>query len=103
PGERLPQLDPPRRYFVCLAALLASAAAPSARAQSAPPSYPRTYAFDTGSVAAPREEPAITIGFLVDVPGASWLRLHFSDVELGRNGKLRMLSLSDGALQELDG
>jgi hypothetical protein len=39
---------------------------------------------------------------LVHTPGASWTRLYFSDVHLDRGSRLRVTSLFDGEVQELD-
>jgi V8-like Glu-specific endopeptidase len=39
---------------------------------------------------------------LVQIPGAVWLRLHFSEYDLGRNSTLTITSLQDGGDQRLD-
>lgn len=39
---------------------------------------------------------------IVEVPGATWLRLYFENVSLGRESYVRITSLEDGAVQILD-
>ncbi len=39
---------------------------------------------------------------LIQIPGAVWLRLHFSEYDLGRNSTLIITSLQDGGDQRLD-
>ena len=59
----------------------------------------QAYVVDSGIVAPPQDSSAVTIGFLVDVPGATSTRLRFSDVQLGPGSVLRLMSLADGGLQ----
>jgi V8-like Glu-specific endopeptidase len=53
-------------------------------------------------------EPAIVIAYVVEQPGAEWIRLHFDDISLagdvygGTASTLRLTSVLDGALQTLD-
>ncbi|MBL8860140.1 MAG: hypothetical protein JNL28_16640 [Planctomycetes bacterium] len=75
--------------------LLFALASPPAVAQS----VEHAYVFDSGFVPAPSAGATITIGFVVDVPGATSLRLRFSDVELAGGAQLRIVSLADGAKQ----
>ncbi len=77
---------------VCCALVLAAPLA-------SPQGVEHAYVVDSGLVGAPKQAAAVTIGFVVDVPGASWLRLQFSDVELAGGSSLRIVSLLDGALQ----
>lgn len=39
---------------------------------------------------------------IVEVPGATWLRLYFENVNLGRDSYVKLTSLQDGAVQILD-
>lgn len=77
-----------------LAVPLASAA------QSDLPSVRCAYAYDSGWVESPLDEPAIVISQLVVVRGAEWLRLSFRSIELGQ-ATLRLVSARDGGVQEL--
>lgn len=81
------------KHALALCALVLSA--PFARSQS----VEHAFVLDTGLVAAPHAAAGVTIGFAVDMPGASWLRLRFSDVELASGASLRIVSLLDGGLQ----
>lgn len=38
----------------------------------------------------------------IDLPEATWIRLYFEDVKLGRDSKIKITSLKDGATQILD-
>lgn len=78
-----------------LLACLVGCSAPLARAQS----VEQAYVVDSGVVAAPRDAAGITIGFVVEIPSASWLRLRFSDIDLAGGAGLRIVSLADGAVQ----
>jgi hypothetical protein len=69
--------------------------APALHAQS----VEHAFVVDSGPVAAPQDAAGITIGFLVDSPGATWLRLRFSDIQLATGAGLRIVSLADGAVQ----
>lgn len=83
------KLAPFRGAWLC--ALLA----PICAAQS----VEHAYVVDSGAVAAPSSAPAVTIGFVVTVPGSTSLRLRFSDIDLGSGASLRIVSLADGGLQ----
>jgi V8-like Glu-specific endopeptidase len=54
------------------------------------------YAFNDGT------STSTVIAFHVYEPGAQWLRLYFSDIELGTGAFLRITSLKDGYYQTLD-
>ncbi len=88
----------------CLLILgIIGAAAPSARGQPAPLPFhvePRQIHSDvhSGKQAVPRA--AFTQ--VVQVPGAAWLRLHFSHHQLGDRSYLTITSLLDGGRQRLD-
>lgn len=84
-------MRPPRIWLALAVVLLGH----SSRAQSVEYSY----VVDSGPIAAPAATSAITIGFLVEIPGTTALRLRFSDVELAGGAQLRVMSLQDGALQ----
>lgn len=81
-----------KQALAMLAVSLVAASAPAQEIEQA-------YVVDSGVVAAPAAGSAVTIGFLVEVPGASSLRLRFSDVRLGGAAVLRCMSLLDGAMQ----
>ncbi|MDZ4773992.1 MAG: hypothetical protein SGI72_12755 [Planctomycetota bacterium] len=69
--------------------------AAGARAQS----LEHAYVVDSGFVADPLDSADITIGFEVEIPNASWLRLRFSDIDIASSASLRIVSLADGAVQ----
>jgi V8-like Glu-specific endopeptidase len=81
----------------------------AARGQTAaPPSLPIDARHDSGWVSNEGREPAIVIAYVVEQPGAEWIRLHFDDISLagdvygGTASTLRLTSVLDGALQTLD-
>lgn len=57
------------------------------------------YVVDSGIVPARGATSGVTLGFLAEIPSATSLRLRFSDVELGTDAKLRLMSLADGGVQ----
>jgi hypothetical protein len=77
---------------------------------SPPPSHDVPWPSDSGNVAAPRKGSGAEVVYrtTVFVPHATWLRLKFDSVELngiveeGTGATLRMTSLGDGAVQELN-
>jgi len=91
-----------------LAALVAGLLAVRAHAQGAPPSQLVPLVIDSGWVASPSAQTMVVASFPVVVDGAEWMRLHFSDVSLagdvlaGTGSILRITSLQDGAVQELN-
>ncbi len=85
------------RTLLLLAAAFLCAPAP-ARGQMSVPSYEIRRVHDTGPVAAPTGSAAT---FAVDVPGAPWLQVRFSAIELPAGALLR-LTARDGAVQEFD-
>ena len=90
-----------------LAAIL-SLSLPAAAQVQAPPSTELVYHHDSGAVANEGAATDVVISFPVVVQDASWMRLAFSVVELagdplaGTGSKLRLTSLLDGGVQELD-
>ena len=85
-------MAPPRLGTAILAAL---SAAP-ALAQTAPP--PSVRIACPGSIAATGGPSS----FVVEQPGAVWLRLHFASVDLPQGARLRIVSALDGGEQVLD-
>ncbi|MCK6446994.1 MAG: hypothetical protein L6Q99_11425 [Planctomycetes bacterium] len=92
-----------------LAVVLTLLASASAIAQEAPPpSRLLPYPVDSGVVSNATGELAVIASFPVEVRGATWVRLHFSDVLLGGSPEaanasiVRVTSYLDGATQELD-
>jgi V8-like Glu-specific endopeptidase len=86
---------------VALAALWCAPAA----AQDTPPSQVVDLSYDTGPVQNSGSTLAVVASFPVNITGAEWLRLHFSEVTLsgdvlaGTGSILRITSLYDGAEQ----
>ncbi|MCH7975095.1 MAG: hypothetical protein IIC18_00895, partial [Bacteroidetes bacterium] len=74
-------------------------------AQTAPLSYRmESQALATGLHSSRPIDVATRVVYstIIKVPGAPWLRLHFSDVELGANSYITVTSLFDQAQQDLD-
>ncbi len=74
-------------------------------AQTAPLSYRmESQALATGLHSSRPNDVATRVVYrtIIKVPGAPWLRLHFSDVELGANSYITVTSLFDQAQQDLD-
>jgi V8-like Glu-specific endopeptidase len=91
--------------FVAASVLLA----PSSAAQvQAPPSDLLAYYHDSGPVANEGTAPEVVVSFPVVVQDAPWMRLSFAEVELsgdlfaGTGSILRLTSVRDGAVQELN-
>ncbi len=100
------------RYRTSLALIATLACAPGLLAQDPLPAplESRSVALeiDSGPVPAPATEAAIAYSQTVRVPGATWLRLRFGQVQLAGNplrgdgAYLVITSLADGAYQILD-
>lgn len=112
PASFTPAGSPPdMNTFPLRGAALAFAAAvfvAQARAQDTPPSQVVDLAHDTGLVSNNGSQLAVVASFPVSVAGAEWMRLHFAQVDLagaalaGDGARLRLTSLYDGAVQELN-
>jgi hypothetical protein len=63
---------------------------------------PVPYAVDSGWLNNGSDSPQVLHDEVVQIAGASWLRLYFGDVELGEGSYLRITSDLDGEVQELD-
>ncbi len=93
-----------RAAFALAVALLCAPAV----AQDTPPSQVVDLAHDTGPVANDGGQLAVVASFVASSAGAEWMRLYFSEVSLagdvlaGTGARLRMTSLYDGAVQELN-
>jgi V8-like Glu-specific endopeptidase len=102
----MPRSFAPRIAFATTAAL--AFAAPLAAQQQPPPSERLDYVVDSGWHEAAGAVPTVVISFPVVVEGARWMRLEFADVDLagdvlaGDGATLRITSLIDGAVQELN-
>lgn len=89
-------------------ALAASLLAPALLAQDPLHSLRLDLALDSGPVSNEGTRPQVLVSLPVSVEGAAWLRLEFAAVELsgsafeGTGSILRITSLLDGAVQELD-
>ncbi len=76
--------------------------------EAPPPSIDLAFAHDSGQVANTSGLPQVVISFPVNVQSAPWMRLFFSTIELagdpdaGSGSILRMTSLYDAEVQELD-
>lgn len=96
-----------RRLGSAAAALcLACAAGPRAAAQdqpSAPAGERVAVVLDSGPVTNAGAAPATIFSARVEVDGAAWIRLHFSDVALPGSSRVVVTSLLDGDRQELGG
>jgi hypothetical protein len=66
------------------------------------PSHSQDYQLDSGIHAGTSDEIEVTFEADVRVSGASWMRLHFSDVHLAERSFLTITSLEDGSRQRLD-
>ncbi|MCY2960587.1 MAG: hypothetical protein NTY35_10520 [Planctomycetota bacterium] len=81
--------------------LLSTASAASvAFAQEAPPSYEVARSVDSGAVLA--VDSTVAVSFPVEVPGAPWMQLVFSRVDLPGHSLLRITSPRDGSVHQLD-
>jgi trimeric autotransporter adhesin len=92
------------KHFIIALVLLTLAGASSASAETAPLFYRmQPYAIDTGSHSN-RSETAERVDYttIVKIPGATWLRLNFSEAALGKHSYLRITSFADGRQQRLD-
>ena len=87
---------------------LALCAAPGIAQVQAPASTQLSYHHDSGTAANGGVAPEVVISFPVVVEDAPWVRLAFSEVELagdvlaGTGSLLRITSLLDGAVQEMN-
>lgn len=88
------------------ALLAVSVAIPEAIAQSeskAPRGERRAYFMDSGPIANAGPHTAVTYRRLVLQSDAHWMRLHFgTDIRVGPGSLLRVTSIFDGEVQELD-
>lgn len=97
-----------RACAVLAASLSAPLSAAPLAVQDTPASIVVALPHDTGPVRNTGAQPQVVASFPVIVQGARWLRLHFADVELsgdvfsGNGAILRITSLYDGHVQELD-
>ncbi len=95
----------PSMLFAAVAALVFAL---PARAQDPPPSVQVAMPIDSGLHSNDGTQPAVVLSFPVVVDGASWMRLSFAEVTLsgdvlaGTGALLRVTSLHDGAVQELN-
>lgn len=83
----------------------AIAAASAAQAQAtldAPMGEFQQRSLDSGVIANVEGRSSVAFSELVHTPRASWTRLHFSEVKLERGSRVRVTSLLDGEVQELD-
>jgi hypothetical protein len=74
-------------------------------AQSSPnwiPCHTQACAMESGRHDGAANETTLVFGDIVRIPGAPWIRLHFSDCHLGRQSYLVLTSLLDGGRQTLD-
>ena len=62
----------------------------------------QSYRLDSGSVEHRGQSPTVVFEDLVTVKGTAWLRLYFGDVELQPGSFVRIMSLADNEVQELD-
>ena len=56
----------------------------------------------SGPLHNPAGEPQVVFSQDIEVRGAGWLRIYFEDVQMEDGGFVRMTSLEDGEVQELD-
>jgi len=88
------------RAFVSF--LLCSGLVSSAVAQHRPPSFEVSLRHDSGRVENQGARARMIHSFPVQVPGATWLRLGFSEIDLPERGaRIVITSVLDGARQEL--
>ena len=96
------------RRLVALLLVLPVADAAALAQQQAPPSAFVPYEHDSGWQRSDSVRRDAVISFPVHLEGATWMRLHFEDLELagnlarGEGAILRMTALADGAIQEMD-
>jgi hypothetical protein len=64
-----------------------------------PSSKYETYRHSSGPVANLADDAGLSHQHVVQFPGASWLRLYFSDVELKKGSYLRVTSVLDNETQ----
>jgi hypothetical protein len=79
-------------------------ALPCAQMQQGPvfPFHREPYQLDSGKRSDGGVQVAAVFQHTIRVPGAPWLRLHFSDYNLGEQSFITMTSLKDGSRQRLD-
>jgi len=88
-----------------LAVLVIAGTSIPAAAQSTldwPTGEKHRYALDSGNLSNRSLQPEIAYQDLVAVEDAAWIRLYFGKTKLGEGSLLRMTSLLDGEMQELD-
>ncbi len=89
--------------YLMLASIVGATLSDSARGQSGQiTSSDIAFVHDTGWVSAARGQSSSLSGFAVEVKGARWLQLQFSDVHLAPGARLVMTGVFDGARQELE-
>lgn len=60
------------------------------------------YVLDTGAWDGVGDEPADVYHNVIHVPGAAWIRVYFNEAQLGPGSAVRLTSVLDGEVQELD-
>ena len=92
------------KLIVTLAGLIGLLASPAFGQQTLdfPLSGPQPFSLDSGVVQNTSRSPNTVFQDRVEMAGAAWMRLYFGDVELGRGSFIRITSLLDGEVQELD-
>jgi hypothetical protein len=86
--------------MIACAALVASGAGYSKAARI--PSHQQPYRVVSGTHAGEPARSVLAYRETVRVPDAVWLRLHFSDHDLGERSYITITSIMDGAVQRLD-
>jgi len=69
---------------------------------TAPPGEMRPYPVDSGVAANAAAAPSVVFAEVIHVDDAAWIRLYFAEVQLDDGGFVRVTSLLDGEVQELD-
>lgn len=93
------------RVGICVVLVLIAAGVPNVAAQQTP-DFPASeylvYRHSSGPIINPTNTAEIKHQHLVQIPGASWIRLYFSDVVLDKASFIRVTSVLDNETQILD-
>ena len=71
--------------------------------QGSSPYHREPYPLDSGLHDGTAAQVTRVFAHTIRVPGAAWLRIHWSDYNLGAHSTITVTSLEDGSQQRLDG
>lgn len=93
-----------RKLIICWLALMTGMCLPAMAAAQSPPNpyHQEAYSVDSGTHAGQGPQSYVAYQTVVRSSGARWVRLHFSDYNLGQQSALMITSLLDGGQQHFD-